>query len=300
MRRFYPGPNIVGTILLAGATFVSAAQYDTTLYNSSFSCVGGDCGEWDTPMYWAITKGAGKDSTVAFRDTDPANYQTAPRAQDGHGPRRGLTPEGNPKDVHVAQNLVRTGEAGLGYGTPSAPGTEYTYGFWIKVDSLAPGGAIHVVCHHSEGESWTEDFWQSLYLGRGPTGDWLHITGTKTTPETAWWSVLRLYTNGGGAAWHVDDIMLNGQHEVMDAASPPNPDCCNPTAVAPTDYHQAMLTFTAETRTSDVPRVLCPDGRVVNTAKLPSVVSGRGLAPGCYIVTRRSADGLLSERVLTK
>ncbi len=276
---------------------VSAAQYDTTLYNGSFSCKGGDCGEWDIPLYWGIG-GSGKDSCAAFQDIDPANYQSEPGGLTVWHVSQAPKPNGEPKDVRIGQNYVQTGSRGLGFGTPAAPGESYTYDFWVKIDSLVGGGAVQIVSHYSNGEFWVNGEWQKMYIGRGPTGDWLHITGSKTVPSAAWWAKFYVYVSGWGAV-HVDDIMINSQAEAMDPTSPPNPSCCE-VSVEPTDYHQAMLQLNAEAVSGDVLRVFRADGRAVNAARLPGVNAGRQLAPGCYVITRQTRNGVISERMLTK
>jgi len=239
-------------------TVPALAQDSLYLYNGSFTQ--GD--EFTSgPADW--TTNEVDDSTTVWRDT--VVYHSAPaslgitRTDTGNG--------GCFNQIFKTMNRL-----------PAKQGQTFTLDAWVKIDR-ADSGYMALVAHYSCSSGWaecstetgTQIGWRKLYIDSVASTGWLHVTATDTVPQDARWGLFRVYTFGS-VAFHVDDIKINGQEEVLQIASRPN-------------IHNLRLT------TLDPGSIYLPNGRL--STSLPS-----RLPAGCYLV--RSSKATLTRIFLAR
>jgi hypothetical protein len=189
--------------VLVAAALVSAQT--VYLLNGSFSQCAAPCeGDYPSPTEWGIE---GMPSTMGiWRD-----------AIDFHSAPAGLTVMSvGDSQGHFTQRL----------DTIPPRNSSFTYDLWVKVDS-ANGGSFQLVVHFSCHQFWGECMsggsqvgWKTLYMGNAPTTGWTNVTGSSTVPDGAVWALFRIYNAGGNITFHVDDIKINGQEEVVSVGEP--------------------------------------------------------------------------------
>lgn len=229
------------------------------LYNTSFS-VGTE--PYGDPQDWNI--GEIDDMTGVWRDTE--DYNSAPAS--------------------LAVMRIEAGDGGSFSQAfqnddrkPAAAGETFTWEASIRVDSSS-GGSFQLVCHFSGGIYWEEidGGWVTLGMYNSATNGWQQESGTATVPSGATWGLFRVWTSGI-IAYHVDDIKINGEDEVVQVEMFQR----TPARAPGADLHA-------------LPRIYRPDGRVLNSAASNRLDTDQ-LAPGCYVITNSQS---LSERLISR
>jgi hypothetical protein len=238
--------------LVVALAVASTLQAQTVyLYNGSFS-VGtgayGDPSDWDGQEIVADT-GIGIWRDLVDFHSAPASLGVL-RIKDGNG--------GSYNQVFRTTDRL-----------PAAKGATFTCDAWVKIDSVR-GGIMQLVAHFSCGQYWTEcasGGWVTLASSQTltPGGGWTQVSGTGTVPAAANWGLFRIWTSGQ-IAYHVDDIRINGQNEVVSVF---------------TGERHAIPGSASAVSGSDHANVYSPSGQLV--AK--TTVSGVSRLPaGCYVV----------------
>jgi len=285
VKRICVKPGIFVLVVLFGVGAVSAAQYDTLLYNSYFTQSSDEDDPWALPKRWDI-KGQ-VDSVTAF--CDPENHVSAP-----YGVTIWSNLQSDSRRGFLAQGIKKTGDPEAGWGTPVAPGQEYTYSYQIKVDSVGWGRLVTVM-HYSFCHYWCDTGgWQQWAQYRSPTDGWVEENGAFTVPDGAWWAILEVFFFGGPGAVSIDDININGTGEII------HPDDVVSISRYEAAYEAQMRVNTA-TDNGNTLRIYRPDGRAVNlTTPSGIMLDPKQVAPGCYLKVREGANGIATERMLTK
>jgi len=261
-------------LLLTAVATVSAQVY---LYNGSFTqCASGCDGEWSVPTAWQPQR---VDATTGiWRNTE--SYYSAPAALT-------IWAQQN-DDCHYKQTPDAEGTQ-----LPGPKGSEYTFEAMVKVDTLE--GQVQLVMQYgcdpyfacnNAGESTQ---WQMLWTTRSTTDGWVQVSTTATVPDDYHTKArFRIYTRAR-AYWSIDDIKINGQDEIV--------------SIDPRKHVYQHASAPARVANGDarILRIYRPDGREVR-ATTPSgiVLDSRSMAPGCYLTVREGANGIVTERTLTK
>jgi len=239
---------MVAAIAVAAVCVYNAPAQTTYLYNGSFSqgvAPYGDPASWD----------AGEVSATTGLWRDSVDFHSAPASL---GVMRIDTGNGGSYN-QAFRNASRL---------PAAPGATFTWDAWVKVDS-SNGGSFQLVVHTSCGTYWTEcasGGWVTLHMFNAPNGGWQQYSGTGTVANGATWGLLRIWTSGI-IAYHIDDIRINGQNEVV--------------SILTGERHPISMVGVAALQPTDHVSVYSPSGKLV--ASTTKAQLGR-LPAGAYVM----------------
>jgi hypothetical protein len=162
---------------------------------------------------------------------------------------------------------------------PASPGGSYTWEAMVRVDSTS-GGSFQLVNHYSGSQYWQEisGGWVTLHMFNAPTSGWQLYSGTVNVPAGAVWGLFRIWSNGI-IAYHIDDIKINGEDEVVSVQRferAPN-------------LQFKRLDYAGELK------VFRPDGRAIAVGATDRT-GVRQMVPGCYLVSRQGVTEKLLAR----